>query len=468
MRSSRASGGRRGVTGLILFLAVWGAYRESPVVQVSDAYYTVLSSQALLDGNGLVLDSYLRSRPGQPVIGPAGTRVQAGTLPYQLEDFAGHLRCRYPVGSAVLSAPLLAAMRPFGYAPVDSAGQYDPAAESGIIHHLAAFVGALFVLLVYLASAELLPLRWATAVALLAAFASPAWSSLSRSLWSQSWMAVLVAAAVWHLLRRVNESHAPSGVLLATLLSWAFFCRPTAALPIVAVGLYLWLRHRRQVLLYCVTGLVWAAPFVVWSWFGYGRIMHPYYFLLTEARLVDDTPFLAALAGTLISPSRGLLVFCSWIPVLVWILWRYRSELRPRGLVYVAGALCVLHLLLVAVSPRWWGGWSYGPRLQADMLPWLMLIVAVSIDAWRRGDRRSIPMRRRTVEATALIATVFLSSALHAPGALSQQAFAWNKGPRANQETAVWDWSDPQFLAWRQGHADLDPGESRSPAESVK
>ncbi|MGH9379256.1 MAG: hypothetical protein ACRD2Z_01385 [Thermoanaerobaculia bacterium] len=195
MQGSSVSSRKRIVTGLFVLFAVWYVYRASPVRQISDAHYTVLASWALIDGHGMVLDSYLRSGPADPVIRPGLRRgSDVHQLPYQLEQAKGHLRLRYPPGSAVLSAPLLALMRPFGYAPVDSAGLYDPEEERRIIEHLAYFIAAVFILLVYLTATELLPNRWALAIVFTAAFASPAWSTLSRGLWSHTWLAVLSAA----------------------------------------------------------------------------------------------------------------------------------------------------------------------------------------------------------------------------------------------------------------------------------
>lgn len=451
MQRSPSSRRARIVTGVLLFLAVWTVYRESPVEQVTDAYYTALASLALLDGEGLILDSYLRSRPDQPVIGPTGKRVHSGPWPYQLEDIDGHLRLRYPVGTAVLSAPLLALMRPFGYAPVDSRGWYDPVEDRRINQHLAPFVGAVFILLVYLTASELLSTWWSGGIALVAAFASPAWSTLSRALWSHTWLAVLLAAALWHLVRAERRGVAPNGILLATLLAWAYITRPTAVLAIVAVGIYLLLVDRRQTARYGAVGLVWAGLFVAWSWHSYGRLLPPYYFLLTEARVVDHTPFPEALAGVLVSPSRGLLVFCPWILVLIWMLWRQRRLLPQRRLAYVAGSVCVLQTLLLGAAPRWWGGWSYGPRLQSDMLPWLMLLTVFVVAAWLRSETATGPLLRR-VEVAGAVLTVLLSVGLHAPGALSSRTYGgWNRWAHPDTARTLWDWSNPQFLAWRAG-----------------
>lgn len=457
MRRSPSSRRTRIVTGVLLFLAVWAVYRESPVEQVTDAYYTALASLSLLDGEGLVLDSYLRSRPDQPVIGPTGRRVHDSPWPYQLEDIDGQLRLRYPVGTAVLSAPLLALMRPFGYAPVDSHGWYDPVEDRRINQHLAPFVGAVFILLVYLTASELLSTWWSGGIALVAAFASPAWSTLSRALWSHTWLAVLLAAALWHLVRAHRRGVAPNGILLATLLLWAYFTRPTAALVIVAVAIYLWLVDRRQTALYGIVALAWWGLFVAWSWHSYGRALPPYYFLLTEARVVDHTSFPVALAGVLASPSRGLLVFCPWLLVLAWMLWRYRRLLPQRRLAYMAGALCVLQTLLVAAAPRWWGGWSYGPRLQSDMLPWLMVLAVLAVDAWLRAGTPTGSVRGR-IETAGMALTVLLSVGLHAPGALSPRTYGhWNRWAHPNTSQTLWDWSNPQFLAWIEAENDQVP-----------
>ena len=94
------------------------------------------------------------------------------------------------------------------------------------------------------------------------------------------------------------------------------------------------------------------------------------------------------LAGLLLSPSRGLLVFSPFLAMSLWgavLAWR-RAEfasLRPITLATV---------LLLAVESRWfdwWGGWGFGYRRIVDLVPMLVVLIAPTMGwvgeaSWRR------------------------------------------------------------------------------------
>ena len=66
--------------------------------------------------------------------------------------------------------------------------------------------------------------------------------------------------------------------------------------------------------------------------------------------------FLAGLAGTLLSPSRGLFVFCPWAALAVLTLPAWSARLSARSVTtWVLGALVVFGLLISSYSV-WWAG----------------------------------------------------------------------------------------------------------------
>ncbi|MGH9379751.1 MAG: glycosyltransferase family 39 protein [Thermoanaerobaculia bacterium] len=436
---SSTRGRRRGARiwpGLLLLLGTAYLYRESPVFQFGDASFTLLTSTALLDGNGLAVESYLPRWK------------ERRRLPYNLTVGREHLLPWYPPGTAILSTPLFLAMKPFGYRAVNAEGVYDHSSEVRAMRYLGPFLAAVFVLLAYFVATELLPTRWALAVAGSLAVASPAWSGLSRSLWSHNWLVILVTVATWLLVRAERRGSPPSPEALATLLAWAFFVRPTGAPVLLAAGIYLLVRWRRTILRYVVMAAMWSAAFVYWSWNAYGRLVPPYYSQGWTLERACGESMTSALAGVLIAPSRGLLVFCPWILLTVWVLWRYRHHVRHPGLLHLAWPLCLAQVWIVADSSRWWGGYCYGPRLMSDVLPWLFLLGVLAVDAWRRGPPRS-DARGRSAEIAVGTVLVLLTVALHAPGALSTRTHRWNQATRCGLGLRVWEWSNPQFLAWR-------------------
>jgi hypothetical protein len=100
----------------------------------------------------------------------------------------------------------------------------------------------------------------------------------------------------------------------------------------------------------------------------------------------------------------------------------------------------LLRYLSLAVAPflwvtakwqMWWGGWSYGPRLLADLTPLLCLYLVVPFERW--SGRRAFRLA-----AGLLIA---LSIGLHALGVFSDET--WNGQP-VDVDThpeRLWSWS---------------------------
>jgi hypothetical protein len=96
-------------------------------------------------------------------------------------------------------------------------------------------------------------------------------------------------------------------------MAWLYFVRPTFCIPIVGISAYLLFYHRRSLGAYIVTGCVWLAAFVAYSRYYFGVNLPNYY---RADRLTFDS-FWEALAGNLISPSRGLFIY---VPVLVFVV----------------------------------------------------------------------------------------------------------------------------------------------------
>jgi hypothetical protein len=86
------------------------------------------------------------------------------------------------------------------------------------------------------------------------------------------------------------------------------------------------------------------------------------------------TPFLEGFGGLLISPGRGLFVYC---PILLASLAALPSFTRRHGPVAAFMLLALLELLLFyATWYRWEGGWCWAPRFLIPVVPLLVLPLA--------------------------------------------------------------------------------------------
>ena len=235
---------------------------------------------------------------------------------------------------------------------------------------------------------------------------------------------------------------------LATLLSWAYFVRPTNSLFIVGVTVYLLLFHREGFWRYALTGAGWFAAFAGYSWWHFGRLLPSYF---AAARL-ETTSLPEALAGNLISPSRGLLVFVPVVVFVVYLPLRYWHYRRHAPLLGLAAAVGACHYAAVSAFVPWYGGGCYGPRYTTELVPWFVLCAALGLAAalrWR-GDyavRHNLLAWRGSLAAGGVLLT--MSVLINGHGAIDKATKHWNEIPRPvdDQPARVWEWDYPQFLA---------------------
>ncbi|MEQ8822406.1 MAG: hypothetical protein RLY93_19395 [Sumerlaeia bacterium] len=445
------------LAGLAIFALLFAIYMASPATQIADSRYTILLSHNLLSGQGTNLAPYFLpplspedheiSVPGalpRQVYpdGMAGMKRLGGKKPSPPEEVrrpgAKRVLLWYSHGPSWAALPFVALLQSAGLQTVDPRGEYRHAGEVWSQRWIAAFLMAgLGVVFLAMGRAAGLNLRWAVGVALLLALATSVYSTASRGLWSHTWGMVFCGLALLRLLK-FEQGLAPlQPWLVATLLSWAFFMRPTYAVMAVAVAVYLLVKDRRAFGVLAAVGAGWFVVFAAYSKAVFGQWVPDYYLLLPGG---NDAYFTALLAN-LLSPSRGLLVYTPWLAFLVYLLVRHWRVLRARALAVLCLAVAGGQFVLVARWQDWHGGGGYGPRLLVDLVPWFAVLAVLAADAWRRAG-----FRRGERPAAALLAVWGL--AIHTIGATSQATFAWDVVPAHSSrfQERFWSWRDPQFL----------------------
>jgi hypothetical protein len=436
---------------VLVFGVSLAAFGFSPNRQLTDAHYSMLLSEEIYRHRDLYLDAYFTlplDRAKYPGIAPGDT------YPYMIERDEGHLYYFYPPGSSILSVPFVAVMNHFGLSPVGPNQQYDQNGELAIQGRLAAVLMAAFTVCVFVTALLLTGSPgWSYVVAFGTALGTQIWSTASRVVWSHTWGVLLLSLAILYLVGGEQRRWRVNPVILATLMVWTFFVRPTNAIACLVVSAYVLLRLRPILLGYVITSLIWLGGFVVYSESNFGRLVPAQYQQVGGFELTPSG-WLEALAGLLVSPSRGILVFSPvLIVVVVWAV-RHRRLLPSPWLVGVAVAACALQLVLVASWKVWWGGFAYGPRLLTDLVPWLALLAMAAVVAWTRAGAGSRPGNRRGVRGAELaVAGVLLGLSvwINWRGANAIATAWWNVLPVGIDVAPgrLWDWSNPQFLATR-------------------
>lgn len=293
----------------------------------------------------------------------------------------GHRVSIYPVVVPVLVAPLyLPAMTYLHWA-----GWTDPrldhwarAMEKISASFVAALSASLMFLLLRRRIAESDAL-WLTAAY---AFGTTTWMIGSQALW-QHGMAELLVIGV--LLFLVSPPSGPRIAAAGLLLGLIPGNRPPDLIlaGVLWVCGLLWWGRRRAALLAAAA----VPPLVLVMFYnlkmtgnmggGYGQIGSVAFF---------QQDLLTGMAGLLISPTRGLVVFSPFLLFLGLAWWRPPHDRSERRVVVAMSLGCLAQILLYAKTD-WRGGLSFGPRYLTDCLPFLIWMLAPVVGAQRAASR---------------------------------------------------------------------------------
>jgi hypothetical protein len=429
----------------IILVTTFVVFRISPVRAVNDSTYEMMFSEQLWHNHSFSFEGgafpALRSRtPGQ-------IHRWGVDLPYQLVQIGERFYYLFPVGSVILSIPYVALANAMGLSAIDQNGIYDNRGEARIQAGLAALLMAGFSVIVFLTARLLLPLRWSLVVAAATAFGTQVWSTASRAMWSHTWGVFILGFVIWLIVRTETQHTRLRPGILATCLMWSYFVRPTFIISVAGIALYLVIYHRDILLRFVVTACFWLGCFVAYSRYHFGQLLPPYY----QSRNFRFGMSWEAFAGTLISPSRGLLIYVPVLAFVAYLLVHYRQALRPR-LFIPAISVVVAHFILISGFVMWWAGHCYGPRLTTDLIPWFALLGMLAVEArlqWtKKNPTQDSVVRARTEWSFAALLLV-CSITLNGVGAISRDASAWNSRPTNidHDVNRLWDWKHAQFLA---------------------
>lgn len=365
---------------------------------------------------------------------------------YQLEFVNGRLYYHLPPGSPVLSIPFVAVMNVLNISAANPDGSYNALGEEKIEAILAAVLMASLVAVFFYTARLVLPLAWSVVVALGAGLGTQIWSTASRAMWSDTWGTLLLGIVLLMLFAAEVGKHRLRPVLLATMLSFLYIVRPTYSVHILAITIYLFLIYRSLFGWYAVTGAAWLLAFILYSWQLYGRLLPSYF---NPGRL-HFAVALQGLAGNIFSPGRGLLIYVPVVVFVGYLLVRYRRDITAPRLVVLALCVTVCHLVVTSATLQWWGGFSFGPRFTTSLVPWVVLLAILGIQAMRRhrsGDSASTLLH--SIELASGLFLLVLSVAINGLGAVDRATWSWNTRPSNIDQhfERLWDWRQPQFLA---------------------
>lgn len=431
--------------GLFVVLAGFLPYafrRKAAVRSGADLVLLIASPLYLLAiGNGLTLTSgdNLATRALGPSIVQRGTLDISAYPPFDvppLEYAAMKVGARalpaFPLGTGLLTVPYAAV------AVTLSRGRVDVALLARWEKHVAALFGVAAALLFFLGVRRRFGERAAVGCTFTLVLATPFLSSVTQALWATTGEVLLTCAVLALVLPEEGSllRHAAAGLAMGG----AFLCRPTAAIPILAIGWAL-LPRRRKALAFLLSSGVAIVAVSAWMLALYNHPLGGYGLL--NVRVGAWRLGLPGLPGVLFSPSRGLLVFFPYLLLLPPLLMRRRLDAGAERWVQSSLGCLVLLVLLVSGYAKWWGGHSLGPRLLTEAAPFLAL---ATIPAWREE-------RARSGSRVAFLVALAFASLTQLLLTYNLAAARWNDVPEVDENPArLWSVRSSQLsAAWGIG-----------------
>ncbi|MET1023585.1 MAG: hypothetical protein ABWX87_04680 [Pseudoxanthomonas sp.] len=384
-----------------------------------------------------IVDTVAQGRQPPPVRGKNSSAF------WITHGLGGHQVSTYPVLLPVVIAPL--------YLPAVAyldARAWDP-------HHLdqvarimeklvASLIAAASVALTFLLLRQRSSRCTAVALSLVYAFGTSTWVISSQALWAHGLAQLLVVATMLLVTRPPNAWRVAAA---------GFFCamiaanRPADAVLAAAFALYGlgWAGRWRWCLV--AAGVLPVALTVAYNLVAVGHIAGAYALFVRPHNYNDD--LLEGIAGLLISPTRGLLVFSPFLLFLLCLFARTLRDRQTRSLTLVLSTAMAAQVVLYA-TVDWRQGASWGPRWLGDMLPVLMWMLVPVVTGLARPGR------------VLFGATCALAVAIQAVGAFwylgtVDTILAQASGP--DRMRGMWQFRNAPFLAeLRHGPASADLG----------
>ncbi len=355
-------------------------------------------------------------------------RAQAerrGGLPYYVIRAKGHYVSWYPVGAPLLAVPI--------YLPAVLSGISPESPSLAVLEKLsAAVIVALSAILLYLVLLRLTTRPMSVALVAVYALGTSNFSVSSQALWQHGPSQLALIAALYCLVRGRDE---PRWVSLAGLpLAFAVVVRPPNLLLALPLAAYVAWQHQRQAAGFALSAL---PPIVFQLWYNLVYFDDPFHTQLSTLTIWPwHTPIREGLAGLLLSPGRGLLVYS---PVVILSALGMVRAWQPGGdrLLRTLSVGALLTMVLYSKWAKWWGGYTYGPRLLADLSPVFALSVLPIADR----------LRRHRAWQVAFLLVAAWSIGAHAMGAFVDDHIAWNwrVDVEAHPER-LWWWGDNQLV----------------------
>lgn len=354
----------------------------------------------------------------------------------------GSLISLYPVVVPVLVSPLYVPAIAYLHLRGWSDARLDHVAK--VMEKVSAsIVAALSVSLLYVLLRRRAKAQTALLLTLAYAFGTTTWVISSQASWQHGIAGLLVISA---LLLLTGPCTVPRTLAAGLLLGLIVGNRlPDGVLAAALGGFGLFWAGRRRAPLLAAAAAIPTVAVVLYNLHVAGNVMGGYGSVGDASYFRHD--LLTGVAGVLISPTRGLLVFSPFLLFLV-LTWKHLPQDRQERRLTLAMVAAVALQIVLYAKAEWRGGLSWGPRYMTDLLPFLMWMLVPVVDGLRRTGRALFVVAVGVAVAMEAIGAFSYSDSFDLP------IFAADRGGNDPDMRAAFRWRNAPFVtSLREGPA---------------
>jgi hypothetical protein len=310
----------------------------------------------------------------------------------------------------------------------------------------ATIIATLASISLYLVLQELCSKKIAFITSCIFAFATNTWATSSMALWQHGMVELLFILMVFLIL--FNEKHSSyKNIIFLGILSGLFiFNRPSDALLILPVILYIFLTTRKNIILYSISGCLICLPFLYYNILNFGNALGGYNSVLSMMVFNPDT-YIESFAGLLGSPQRGLLIFTPITIIAVFGYFKINTINNNKIKIFlkISALTAILQILIYSFFTDKWQGAVYGPRFLVGILPILCIFIGLYLESICRNKNDN--MTKFHVNFIVIMLLVGVSIFVQIVGV----CYYPNGDVKVVYDTSnpyakYWDWSDTQIM----------------------
>ena len=273
-------------------------------------------------------------------------------------------------------------------------------------------------------------------------FGSSIISTMGTALWSINFEVIFILTAILMIIYDSTGKYNLNPFLLGIILFSAYLCRPTAITFIMPVVVYLFFKNRFIFFKVCMMYSLLLGAFIYFSFSEYKQILPPYYL---PQRIGQTQNFGIALYGNLFSPARGIFIYHSYLLLPLFGGGDVLKKVVHSPFIWISMIWFAMHMITISTFSHWWGGWSFGSRLQTETIPAFLLFTIIVWDEIIKNVKANWAKMVSIIFVGLAIISIFIHSY---QGLYNMNTAKWNMLPNIDiYPQFLFDWKFPQFLS---------------------